>query len=406
MKQERRFPYVKVTGKQEKSVKKGHPWIYEDEITECTDPIENGSFTDVYGQKGNWLGTGFYSSASKIRVRILSDNANETFADSFFERRVQYALQYRFDTMKKDLNALRLIHGEADGLPGLTMDFYNGVIVTECASYGTEQHKDVIYQAAVNFLKDKGVNVRGIYERNELELRNKEGLDTYQGWYEGIPHEDLTHVEIDECGLRYDVDFINGQKTGFFLDQKYNRLCVRRTAEGRSVLDCCTHTGSFAINAAYGGAKNVTALDISETAIEEAKLNASLNGLGDKITFETGDVFEKLESLKNSKESYDFIILDPPAFTKSRKTFRSARAGYLNINTMAMRVLPRGGYLVTCSCSHFMPVEEFRQMLLEAGRASGRSVRIAEERYASPDHPELLGVPETSYLKFFLLQVI
>ncbi|MCR4952031.1 MAG: class I SAM-dependent rRNA methyltransferase [Solobacterium sp.] len=395
----RQFPYVRITEKQERTVRAGHPWIYEDEITESSGEIENGSLVDVYSRKDRYLGTGLISHASKIRIRLLGSDANETYGDPFFERKVKYALQYRRDIMKEDMNACRLIHGEADGLPGLTVDRYGPVLVSEVASYGIDQRKDVIYKA----LKEHLEGIEGIYERNEGELRLKEGLPQYKGWY-GEIHPQNTVISFTENGIQYEADIENGQKTGFFLDQKYNRLAVRRAAEGKTVLDCCTHTGSFALNAAKGGALSVTAADISETALAMTRKNAERNGVSLKTI--QGDVFDLLPKLREEHAFFDFIVLDPPAFTKSSKTFRSARAGYRQINAMAMRLLPRGGYLATCSCSHFMPKEEFRMMLKDAALDAGVGIRIVEERGAAPDHPVLPAVPQTEYLKFFLLQII
>ncbi len=400
----RPFPYVQVNKKQEKRIRAGHPWVYAEEITDSSENIENGSVTDVFGTKGQYLGSGFYSSASKIRVRILSGNANETFSDDFFRRRVQYALKYRHDVMAEDMRACRLIHGEADGLPGLTVDLYEDTAVAEVLSYGMDLKKKIVFEALKEELTHYGIRLRGIYERNEGELRTKEGLSRYKGWYGEDCGE--TKVGITENGIRYLVDIENGQKTGFFLDQKYNRRAVRRLAEGRKVLDCCTHIGTFALNAAAAGASHVTAVDISAAALESARDNAVLNGLEDRISFAEADVFDYLEEAKRSGSEYDMIILDPPAFTKSRKTAAAARSGYRRINYLAMRILGRGGYLATASCSHFMPTAEFKQMLKEAADDAGVSLRIAEERHASFDHPVLVGVDETEYLKFFILQII
>lgn len=403
MKQERLFPSFIVTKKQEAKIKSGHPWIYEDEILNQPDAIENGSFVDVFGVKQNYLGTGFYSASSKIRIRLLGNNTNEKYDDSFFQRKVKYALDYRKTVMRDDLNACRLVHGEADGLPGLTVDRYNNILVSQVESYGTEQHKDVIYTALIEQLKEMDETIDGIYERNEGELRKKEGLEQYQGWY-GDKHPASCVTEITENGIIYEVDVENGQKTGFFLDQKYNRLAVRNIAEGKTVLDCCTHTGSFALNAAKGGAKQVTAMDISETALDMAKKNAERNGLS--IFLKQGDVFEVLADMRKEHAFFDFIILDPPAFTKSRKTFHNARKGYLEINTDAMKLLPRGGYLATASCSHFMPKDEFEKMLLEAANQAGVQIRLIERRSAAPDHPIIPAISETEYLKFYLLQIL
>lgn len=403
MKTERNFPRAVVTKKQEISVKKGHPWIYADEISEIDDGLENGCFIDVFGGKNNYLGTGFLSLNSKIRIRLLGHNANETYNDDFFARKIKYAIQYRFDVMKDDIKAVRLVHGEADGLPGLTVDRYNDILVTQVESFGTELHKDVIYSELLKQLKEKGEVISGIYERNEGELRKKEGLSQYKGWY-GEKHPDSVITEIVENGIAYEVDVENGQKTGFFLDQKYNRRAIRTLAEGRDVLDCCTHTGSFALNAASAGARSVLAMDISESALDMAKKNAERNNLS--LSFRQGDVFDVLKELKKEHAHFDFIILDPPAFTKSRKTFHNARKGYREVNADAMRLLRRGGYLASASCSHFMPKEEFEKMLVDAANDAGVEIRIIEQRGAAFDHPVMPAIPETEYLKFFLLQII
>lgn len=403
MKKERTFPYAKITVKQEVSVRKGHPWIYADEITEQSESIDNGSFVDVFSLKGSYLGTGFYSAASKIRIRLLGNNANETYEDAFFERKVSYAIAYRKDVMADDFQACRLIHGEADGLPGLTVDRYGEILVTQVESYGTEMHKDVIYRALVDQLARYGEKISGIFERNEGELRKKEGLPQYKGWY-GDKHPQSPITEIVENGIIYEVDVENGQKTGFFLYQKYNRKAIWNLAKGRDVLDCCTHTGSFALNAAKAGAASVTAMDISETALSMAKKNAERNGLN--LNLRQGDVFDVLKQLKQEHAHFDFIILDPPAFTKSRKTFHNARNGYRQVNADAMRLLKRGGYLASASCSHFMPKEEFEKMLVDAANDAGVGIRIIEQRGAAMDHPVMPAVKETEYLKFFLLQII
>ena len=407
MKQNRTFPWARVTKKQEATLKKGHPWVYEDEITEQSESIENGSLIDVFSEKGSYLGTGFYSACSRIRIRILDHNANETFNDAFFERRVRYAVQYRYDVMPEDVSSCRLIHGEADGLCGLTVDKYEDLLVSEVLSYGMEQKKGIIYRALTEVLAEKGVAVRGIFERNEEALRRKEGLELYKGWADiGKPIPDSPVVIITENGIQYEVDVENGQKTGFFLDQKYNRRAIWPIANGRTVLDCCTHTGSFALNAAKAGAVHVTAADISEFALKQAEQNAVRNQLDGVMDFVCADVFDLLEELRTKPHTYDFIILDPPAFTKSRKTFASARAGYRRLNASAMRLLKRGDYLATASCSHFMPNQEFRNMLKDAAMDAGVSIRIIEERHAAKDHPVLISVPETEYLKLYLLQIV
>ena len=425
MKKERTFPSAIVTEKAEAAVKRGHPWVYDTEITEFSGKkirdgifpedldVENGALVDVLSGKGRYLGTGFLSLQSKIRIRILSDNANETFGPAFFSRRVKYALDMRRTVMKDDYCCCRLIFGEADGLPGLTVDRYEDILSTEVLSYGTEKVKDSIYRALVDELEKDGVAVRGIFERNEALLREKEGLPLEKGWYKAdfLPGSlegnfPSPRVEICENGIRYTVDVENGQKTGFFLDQKYNRLAVSKLASGMKVLDCFTHTGSFAMNAARGGASHVTAVDVSQFAVDTASENARINGLSDRMDFICADVFELLPKLEQQKADYNFIILDPPAFTKSRKTTDNAKRGYKEINYRAMKMLPRGGYLATCSCSHFMPNELFRKMLLEAARDAGVTLRLIEERRAAPDHPVAMAIPETDYLKFYLLQIV
>ena len=405
MKQERSFPSVVITRKAENAARAGHPWVYAEEITERRGELRQGCIADVFSQKGAWLGAGFYSETSKIGVRILSDNANESFGPEFFERRVKYALEYRRAVME-DLGCCRLIFGEADGLPGLTVDKFSDILVAQVLSYGTDSVKDVVYRALCEQLEAMGEHVSGVYERNEAALRDLEGLPRYKGWYEGLPHGESTVTEICENGVRYAVDVENGQKTGFFLDQKLNRLAVAKLARGRRVLDCFTHTGSFALNAALHGAEHVTAVDVSESAVEMARRNAVLNGLEDRMDFLAADVFELLPRLCEERAKYDLVILDPPAFTKSRRTIRSAERGYREINYRAMRLLPRGGYLATCSCSHFMESENFEYMLKNAAKDANVRLREVEVRKQAPDHPILWNVPETSYLKFYIFQIV
>lgn len=405
MKQERNFPSVVITRKAENAARAGHPWVYAEEITERRGGLRQGCIADVFSQKGSWLGAGFYSETSKIGVRILSDNANESFGPEFFERRVKYALEYRRAVME-DLGCCRLIFGEADGLPGLTVDKFSDILVAQVLSYGTDSVKDVVYRALCEQLEAMGEHVSGVYERNEAALRDLEGLPRYKGWYEGPPHGESTVTEICENGVRYAVDFENGQKTGFFLDQKLNRLAVAKLARGRRVLDCFTHTGSFALNAALHGAEHVTAVDVSESAVEMARRNAVLNGLEGRMDFLAADVFELLPRLCEERAKYDLVILDPPAFTKSRRTIHSAERGYREINYRAMRLLPRGGYLATCSCSHFMESENFEYMLKNAAKDANVRLREVEVRKQAPDHPILWNVPETSYLKFCIFQIV
>ncbi len=407
MKEQRIFPYVNITQKAEFALKGGHPWVYDAEITELSQTPENGDLVDVFSRKGSYLGTGFYSQHSKIRVRVISTNANERFERSFFERRIKYAVEYRKTVMKEDFSCCRLVFGEADGLPGFTVDKFSDIIVTQVLSVGIEKRRDMLYEIIVEVLESMGEKVAGIFERNDVAIRELEGLECYKGWYEKYPHTSETKTDIVENGIVYTVDFENGQKTGFFLDQKYNRLKIARLAQGKRVLDCFTHTGSFALNPAFGGAEHVTAVDVSALAIENAKNNADRNGLSDRMDFLAADVFDLLPKLESEKNNYyDFIILDPPAFTKSRKTVDSAERGYKEINYRAMKLLPRGGYLATCSCSHFMKDELFVKMLKSAARDANVSLKQIEARQQAPDHPILWNVPETDYLKFYIFQVV
>mgnify|MGYP000935721484 FL=1 len=408
MKQERAFPRLSITKKAEASVRLGHPWIYDAEVRGETDALENGSFVDAVSEKGTYLGTGFISKRSKIRIRLLSSNANDRFDDAFFMRRIKYALDYRKTVMGADYDCCRLIFGEADGLPGLTIDRYHDVLVSQVLSIGIERIKGTLYRLLTELLKEEGVEIRGIFERNEVSIRELEGLPLEKGWYhaEFLPEPPSPLIEIVENGIRYAVDVENGQKTGFFLDQKYNRLATAKLARGKRVLDCFTHTGSFALNALMGGAAHVTAVDVSQAAVDLARGNAALNGMTERIDFVCADVFDLLPQLIEQRAAYDLIVLDPPAFTKSRKTIQGAERGYRTINYNAMKLLPRGGYLATCSCSHFMESDMFLRMLLSASREAGVSLKLVEARRQSPDHPTLMNVPETDYLKFYLFQVI
>ncbi len=407
MKSKRNFPIVTVTKKAEASIKKGHPWVYDAEITQTFGELKNGCLVDVLSLKGSYLGTGFLSEKSKIRVRILSSNANENFSAAFWERRLKYAVDYRKTVMGDDFSCCRLIFGEADGLPGLTVDRFSDILVAQVLSYGMDKIKDTIYTTLIKILRESGEEISGLYERNDVAIRELEGLEQYKGWYNAIPHPDSSITEICENGIKYLVDVENGQKTGFFLDQKYNRLAVAKIAKGKKVLDCFTHTGSFALNAAMGGAEKVTAVDVSETAVEMAKANAERNGLDGKMDFLAADVFDLLPELEaKGGKPYDFIILDPPAFTKSRKTVKNAERGYKEINYRAMKLLPRGGYLATCSCSHFMRNDLFVKMLHDAAADAGVQLKQIEARQQACDHPVLWNVPETDYLKFYIFQVV
>ena len=407
MKSERDFPRCVITPKGTRWVEQGHPWIYEGEVLRIEGDCENGGLVDAVSEKGKYLGTGFLSLESKIRVRLVSRNANDRFDQAFWRRRIQYAWDYRKTVMGEDISCCRVIFGEADGFPGLTVDRFSDILVTQTLSVGMEKIKEVVFPLLVQVLRADGQDIRGIYERNDVAIRSLEGLEQNKGWFplgEDYPNP---VTEIRENGIYYRVDVENGQKTGFFLDQKYNRLAVAKLARGKRVLDCFTHTGSFALNAALGGAAHVTAVDVSASAIEMAKANAERNGLADRMDFLVADVFDLLPELASKgKAPYDFIILDPPAFTKSRKTVDSARRGYKEINLRALRLLPRGGLLATASCSHFMPSEEFVKMLKAAALDAGVELRQIEARQQAPDHPILWNVPETDYLKFYLFQVV
>ena len=409
MKQQRSYPRVTVTKKAEISLQHGHPWVYDTELLATDGQPENGGLVDVVSTKGHYLGTGFLSESSKIRIRLISRNANDTFDAAFWQRRLRYAWEYRKTVMGPDIDCCRIIFGEADQFPGLTVDRFHDLLVTQTLSLGMERLKGLLFPLLVELLRADGQDIRGLYERNDVALRAHEGLAENKGWYPlpDLPCPESPVTEICENGIRYRVDVENGQKTGFFLDQKYNRLAVARLAAGRHVLDCFTHTGSFALNAAAGGAAHVTAVDISESAVEMARANAALNGLEDRMDFLAENVFDLLPRLEAAGGSpYDFIILDPPAFTKSRKTLQSALRGYKEINLRAMKLLPRGGYLATCSCSHFADETHFRRMLADAAHDANVQLRQIEARQQAPDHPILWGVDETDYLKFFLFQVV
>lgn len=405
-------PYAKltITKKGERAARSGHPWVYGEEVTHVEGTYQTGDIVDVYSDKDRYLGTGFANDISKIRVRIVSRNANDRFDEAFWQRRVKYALDYRKTVMgDKDFACCRLIFGDADDMPGLTVDRYNDVLVAQALCYGMDQVKPVIFKALVDELAAMGVTIRGIYERNDVKVRKLDGMEEYKGWYEAdfLPQPGSVLTTIDENGILYDVDVENGQKTGFFLDQKYNRLAVAKIAAGKHVLDCFTHTGAFALNAAKGGAASVTAVDISQEAVDMTNENIRRNGLEAIVTAKQANVFDLLTDLADHKcHDYDFIILDPPAFTKSGYTVRNAIRGYKEINLKAMKLLPRGGYLATCSCSHFMRDDLFRQMLHDAAKDAGVRLRQIEGRQQSPDHPILWNVPETNYLKFYLFQVV
>lgn len=413
MKQERPYPQISVTPKAERSIAAGHPWVYDTEITSMPDgTVENGVLADVMSAKGRWLGTGFISLQSKIRVRILSRNANDMFDAAFYTRRLQHAWAYRKTVLHtEDLTCCRIIFGEADAFPGLTVDRFGSYLVAQVLCVGIECIKPLLFPLLVQMLRADGQTITGLYERNDVPIRALEGLAQEKGWFdlsaEGLPAPTTCETQIVENGIQYTVDVENGQKTGFFLDQKYNRQAVARLAHGKTVLDCFTHTGSFALNAAKGGAKKVTAVDVSESAVEMARRNAAVNGVSDVMECVAANVFDLLPQLAlQGGHPYDFIILDPPAFTKSHKTAQNAMRGYKEINYRAMHLLPRGGILATCSCSHFATDAAFCAMLMDAAKDAGVQLKQIEARQQAPDHPILWNVDETNYLKFYLFQVV
>ena len=430
MKTPRPYPRATITPKGEHALEKGHPWVYEAEVVSLEPApgkaeVPNGSIVDVVSRKGSYLGSGLLSEKSKIRIRLITRNANDRFDRAFWKRKAQWAWDYRKTVMGADAGACRVLFSEADGFPGLVVDRFDDVLVAETLSVGMERLKPMIFPALLEVLAEDGIMIRGLYERNDASTRALEGLAQTAGWFEGAaegeersldpidpsrPEAEAfgpTTTQIVENGVRYEVDFENGQKTGFFLDQKYNRRAVAQLAAGRRVLDCFTHTGSFALNAAHGGAEYVNAVDISELAVGQARKNAQLNGLDGKMDFTAANVFDLLPQLEAAHDrTYDFIVLDPPAFTKSRKTIDSAARGYKEINYRAMKLLPRGGYLATCSCSHFMDTERFRRVVSYAAQDAGVQLRQIEERQQAPDHPILWCAHETDYLKFFLFQLV
>jgi len=401
------YPILHISPRAEKELKSGFPWVYDTEVT-LSQQIPDGSVCYAYSEKDRYLATGFYNSHSKLRFRTVSTNSNDIVNEDFWRRKVQWAVRYRQVVMGKDLSCSRIIFGDADGFPGLTVDRYEDVLSVEIYCLGIELRKQEIYRSLLETFRDIGEPISCIRERSEGKLRALEGMEDSVCYpavdgFELSPKEEVT---ITENGLRFAVDVASGQKTGYFLDQKYNRAAVAKLAMGRNVLDCCTHNGGFALNCAAAGAASVLGIDISAPAIEQCRRNAQLNGLTN-VTFEQHDMFTFLrDTLEAKQHPWDLIILDPPAFTKSRSTVRGASIGYEEINTLAMRLLPRGGYLCTCSCSRFMTPDLFLKTVAEAARKAHVSLRLIEKRGASPDHPVLIGAPDTEYLKCLIFQVI
>ena len=422
MKQARPYPKIVVTRKAARSLKAGHPWVFEGEVLEA-EPCANGSVVDVFEENGTWQGAGLLSQESKIRVRIVTRNANDRVDEAFWARRVAWAWEHRKVAMggralpgcEPDTNACRVVFSEADGMPGLIVDRYEHVLVAQVGTVGMELLRPTIYPLLLQTLQADGQDVRCIYERNDSPARAKEGLPQYKGWWDGEASEvpESARIKVVENGLVFDLDIENSQKTGFFLDQKYNRRAVRQIAGGRRVLDCFCHVGPFGLNAAAGGADFVRCVDVSQTAIDLAAENARLNGLDDRMDFTCANVLEYLPELRQDRARlreqggpFDLIVLDPPAFTKSRGTIKHAAKGYREINYEAMRLLPRGGYLATCSCSHFMTRDLLAEAIADAAHQANVQLKQVEERQQAPDHPILWGVPESHYLDFFVFQVV
>ena len=389
-----------------RTIKAGGAWIYDNEIANVVGSFDDGDVVLVHDFDGYPMGKGYINRHSKIRVRMLTRHQEQEIDDVFWKMRLQAAWDYRKATV--DTSSCRIVFGEADFLPGLVIDKFSDVLVVESLALGIDRYKEHLVDLLKEILAADGITIRGVYERSDAKERLKEGMERVKGF---MGAEFDTNVEIIENGVHYMVDVKEGQKTGFFLDQKYNRLAVAKLSRGKRVLDCFTHTGSFGLNAAKGGAEYVLSVDISESAVEMAQKNAKANGLDGKVEYLAANVFDLLPKLSegemiNRYGKFDFIILDPPAFTKSRQTVESAMRGYKEINLRAMRLLPRGGYLATCSCSHFMTEQLFVKMLHQAAADAGVSLRQIEARQQSPDHPILWNVEETNYLKFYLFQVV
>lgn len=384
-----------------RSLKAGGLWIYDNEIDTIMGTFTNGDIVLVHDFDGYIMGRGYINQNSKIRIRMMTREPDQLIDEDFLRRRVENAWQYRKDTV--DTSSCRLIFGEADFLPGLVVDKYEDVLVVESLALGIDRMKETIVGLLKETLAKDGILIRGVYERSDAKVRLKEGLPRVKGFI-GEPF--ATNVEIVENGVHYMVDLVDGQKTGFFLDQKYNRLAMQRICQGKTVLDCFTHMGTFALNAGIAGAKEVTGLDISEFAIEQARANAVLNHLEDRVKFRCANVLDELPRLANEGAKYDVVILDPPAFTKSREATKNAIKGYREINMKGMKLVKNGGYLATCSCSHFMTQELLAKTIKEAAKATHKRLRQVEFRTQSPDHPILWAADESYYLKFFIFQVV
>ena len=384
-----------------RSLKAGGLWIYDNEIDTVTGAVEDGELVRVNDFDGYVLGTGFINRKSKLTVRMLTRDKDAEINEAFLEKRVRAAWDYRKKTV--DTSSCRLIFGEADFLPGLVVDKFSDVCVVQSLALGIDRLKPVILDALTKVLAEDGITLRGIYERSDAKVREQEGMERFKGF---LTEPFDTEVEIVENGVKYLVDIADGQKTGFFLDQKYNRLAVQKLCKDGKVLDCFTHTGSFALNAGIAGASSVLGVDASELAVEQARKNAELNGLSDRVKFQCADVFELLPELERAGEQFDVVILDPPAFTKSRNSVKNAVRGYREINIRGLKLVKDGGYLCTCSCSHFMTPELFTETIAQAARDAHVRLRQVEYRTQAADHPILWAANESYYLKFYVFQVV
>ena len=389
-----------------RTIKAGGAWIFDNEIDTIVGTFTNGDIVTVHDFDGYPMGKGFINQNSKIRIRMMTRHADQEIDTEFLRMRVQNAWDYRKQVMaggSPDLNCCRVIFGEADFLPGLVVDKYADVLVVECLALGMEQFKETIVSLLKETLLADGIQIRGVYERSDANERKKEGLPKVKDF---IGEEFDANVEIVENGVHYMVDVVNGQKTGFFLDQKYNRLAMQRICKGKKVLDCFTHMGTFALNAGIAGASDVTGLDISEYAVQQAQANAKLNHLENTVHFRCANVLDELPKLAAAGEKYDVVILDPPAFTKSRAATKNAIKGYREINMKGLKLVKDGGYLATCSCSHFMTQELLAKTVKEAAKATHKRLRQVEFRTQAADHPILWAADESYYLKFYIFQVV
>lgn len=384
-----------------RTIKAGGAWIFDNEIDTITGRFKNGEVVTVHDFDGYPMGKGFINQNSKIRIRMMTRKPDQEIDEAFLKMRVKNAWEYRKTTV--DTSSCRIIFGEADFLPGLVIDKYEDVLVVECLALGMEQFKEIIVNFLKEILAEDGIKIRGVYERSDANERTKEGLSKVKGF---IGDAFDTNVEIVENGVHYMVDVANGQKTGFFLDQKYNRLAMQRICKGKKVLDCFTHMGTFALNAGIAGAVDVTGLDISEYAVSQAEANARLNHLENNVHFRQANVLDELPKLAQAGEKYDVVILDPPAFTKSREATKNAIKGYREINMKGLKLVKDGGYLATCSSSHFMTQDLLAKTVKEAAKATHKRLRQVEFRTQAPDHPILWAADESYYLKFYIFQVV